>query len=132
MRLRAIVLAAGQGTRMKSDLPKVLFPVAGRHAALVERLHDPVGDLVSLVLILLHGPPLVRTPLKIVQHPIQRPGPLMDVACRLAEHLEEFLAARKEAESYHGVTPCLFLRLWDAARAAPAAIPEPVARKKER
>jgi bifunctional UDP-N-acetylglucosamine pyrophosphorylase / glucosamine-1-phosphate N-acetyltransferase len=26
----AIVMAAGQGTRMKSDLPKVLFPVLGR------------------------------------------------------------------------------------------------------
>jgi bifunctional UDP-N-acetylglucosamine pyrophosphorylase / glucosamine-1-phosphate N-acetyltransferase len=26
----AVVMAAGQGTRMKSDLPKVLFPVLGR------------------------------------------------------------------------------------------------------
>ena len=30
MRLTAVVLAAGQGTRMKSALPKVLHPLAGQ------------------------------------------------------------------------------------------------------
>ena len=29
-KLAAVILAAGQGTRMKSQLPKVLHPVAGR------------------------------------------------------------------------------------------------------
>ena len=30
MNLEVIILAAGQGTRMKSQLPKVLHPVAGK------------------------------------------------------------------------------------------------------
>ena len=30
MKLEVVILAAGQGTRMKSDLPKVLHPLAGR------------------------------------------------------------------------------------------------------
>ena len=28
--LQAIILAAGEGTRMKSELPKVLHPICGR------------------------------------------------------------------------------------------------------
>ncbi|MGH7741536.1 MAG: NTP transferase domain-containing protein [Candidatus Eiseniibacteriota bacterium] len=39
----ALVLAAGQGTRMKSDLPKVLHPIAGR--ALLSYMLDTLGRL---------------------------------------------------------------------------------------
>ena len=42
----AIILAAGMGTRMKSDLPKVLHPVANRPmvAHILSALDDPNGD----------------------------------------------------------------------------------------
>ncbi|MFO7901387.1 MAG: NTP transferase domain-containing protein [Planctomycetota bacterium] len=55
----AVVLAAGQGTRMKSDLPKVLCPVLGRpmihfvldalHAGKVDRILVVVGYRSQLV-----------------------------------------------------------------------------------
>jgi bifunctional UDP-N-acetylglucosamine pyrophosphorylase / glucosamine-1-phosphate N-acetyltransferase len=38
----AIVLAAGKGTRMKSDLPKVLFPVCGR--PMIEYVLDALAE----------------------------------------------------------------------------------------
>jgi bifunctional UDP-N-acetylglucosamine pyrophosphorylase/glucosamine-1-phosphate N-acetyltransferase len=48
----AVVLAAGQGTRMKSDLPKVLFPVLGR--PMIEFVIDAlqaagIGRIVAVV-----------------------------------------------------------------------------------
>ena len=53
MSVRAIVLAAGKGTRMKSDLSKVAFPVAGRPlvswvvAAVLEAGADDVAVVVG-------------------------------------------------------------------------------------
>ena len=41
--LAIIVLAAGKGTRMKSDLHKVLHPVAGR--PMIEHLLASVAEL---------------------------------------------------------------------------------------
>ena len=51
----AIVLAAGQGTRMRSRLPKVLHPLAGR--SLVDHVLDALGDagIASIVVVTGHG-----------------------------------------------------------------------------
>ena len=66
----AIVLAAGKGTRMRSELPKVLFPVAGRPMAAyvldalrqggVERIVVVVGYRADLVQSELAGVPGVE------------------------------------------------------------------------
>jgi len=60
MSVRAIVLAAGQGTRMKSDVPKVLHEVAGR--PLVSWVLDAVGELdpAEIVVVIGHEADLVR------------------------------------------------------------------------
>lgn len=66
----AIILAAGKGTRMKSELPKVLVPVLGRpmiryvidalHAAGVNRIVAVVGYRADLVQAELAGEPGVE------------------------------------------------------------------------
>ena len=60
MSLRAIVLAAGRGTRMKSERPKVLFPVAGR--PLVSWALDAVAGAGAdeIVVVVGHGADQVR------------------------------------------------------------------------
>ncbi|MCL5950436.1 MAG: bifunctional UDP-N-acetylglucosamine diphosphorylase/glucosamine-1-phosphate N-acetyltransferase GlmU [Chloroflexi bacterium] len=60
MKLATVILAAGLGTRMKSDLPKVLFPVAGK--AMVHYALDAASALGSreTVLVVGHGADQVR------------------------------------------------------------------------
>jgi bifunctional UDP-N-acetylglucosamine pyrophosphorylase/glucosamine-1-phosphate N-acetyltransferase len=55
MTIRAIVLAAGKGTRMKTDLPKVLHPAAGR--PLISWVTDAVGaaGVDDIVVVVGHG-----------------------------------------------------------------------------
>ena len=52
--LAVIVLAAGMGTRMKSDLPKVMHPVAGR--PMVAHLMDTVSGLNPDKVVVVVGP----------------------------------------------------------------------------
>ena len=47
MNLAVVILAAGKGTRMKSDLPKVLHPIAGR--PMVQHVVDAAGAAVAAI-----------------------------------------------------------------------------------
>lgn len=60
MSLTAIILAAGKGTRMKSPLPKVLHPVAGR--SMIERVITASREVGAkeIRLVVGHGQNLVR------------------------------------------------------------------------
>lgn len=60
MKIHAIVLAAGQGTRMKSALPKVLHPVGGK--PMLGHVLDAVSEagVETSVLVLGHGAEQVR------------------------------------------------------------------------
>lgn len=60
MSLAVVVLAAGKGTRMKSALPKVLHPIAGR--PMVQHVVDAASALepARTVLVYGHGGPQVR------------------------------------------------------------------------
>jgi bifunctional UDP-N-acetylglucosamine pyrophosphorylase / glucosamine-1-phosphate N-acetyltransferase len=59
----AIVLAAGKGTRMKSELPKVLIPVAGR--PMIEYVLDALaaGGIDSIIAVVGYRADLVRSTL---------------------------------------------------------------------
>ena len=55
-----VILAAGQGTRMKSQLPKVLHPIAGR--AMVEHVLDTAAAVApaTVTVVVGHGGASVR------------------------------------------------------------------------
>lgn len=52
--LAIVVLAAGMGTRMKSDLPKVMHPLAGR--SMISHLMDTVSGLAPERVVVVVGP----------------------------------------------------------------------------
>ena len=57
--LDVVILAAGQGSRMKSDLPKVLHPVGG--IPMVQHVINAVDELADrIILVVGHGQADVR------------------------------------------------------------------------
>ncbi|MBI3915324.1 MAG: bifunctional UDP-N-acetylglucosamine diphosphorylase/glucosamine-1-phosphate N-acetyltransferase GlmU [Chloroflexi bacterium] len=60
MNIAAVILAAGQGTRMKSDLPKVLHPIAGKPMVLYALETARALNASTIALVTGHGGDQVR------------------------------------------------------------------------
>ncbi len=71
MELAAIVLAAGQGTRIKSNLPKVLHPVAGKAMVLYALEAARALGSSRTVLVIGHGADQVREAVSSVLAPVE-------------------------------------------------------------
>lgn len=64
MSFSTIILAAGKGTRMKSDLPKVLHPVCGRPMIYYPLTEAKKAGAKEIVAVIGHGAEAVRSSLK--------------------------------------------------------------------
>ena len=58
--LHVVILAAGKGTRMKSDVPKILHRISGR--AIIDRVLDTADSLEPSTTTLVEYPPRVCPP----------------------------------------------------------------------
>ena len=122
--LRAVILAAGKGTRMKSQLPKVLHPLLGR--PMVEYVIDACrgAGVDTIYLVVGYGADMVRRALGgdliyVTQQPQLGTGhALMQVAPLLADFRGDLLVVVGDSPL---ITAELLRRLWQAHRAAEAA-----------
>ena len=65
--IAAIVLAAGKGTRMKSDLPKVMHRIAGR--SMIGHVMDNLAQLKPSKLVVVIGPGMGDVAAEVAPHP---------------------------------------------------------------
>ncbi len=110
MSVSIVILAAGQGTRMKSDRPKVLHPVAGepmiRHVVAVAKALEPV----RLAVVVGHGEEEVRAALGDDVLFVRQPEQL-GTGHALAQAREAVAGTADTVMALYGDTPLLTLEL---------------------
>ncbi|MDR3448330.1 MAG: bifunctional UDP-N-acetylglucosamine diphosphorylase/glucosamine-1-phosphate N-acetyltransferase GlmU [Alphaproteobacteria bacterium] len=97
--LACVVLAAGQGTRMKSDLPKVLHPVAGQ--PMIKHVLNACAELSPASVVVVIGPQGQAISELVAPHPcVIQPEPLGTG--------DAVKAARNELKDFQGDVIVLF------------------------
>ena len=104
MPLQVVILAAGQGKRMHSNLPKVLHPVAGK--ALAQHVVDTARELAAekLVVVYGHGGEVVRSTLNSADIFWAKQEPQLGTGHAVAQALPE-LAATGQTLVLYGDVP---------------------------
>ena len=123
----AIVLAAGKGTRMKSDLPKVLHPIAGR--PMIGHVLASLAPLGAAPVVVVVAPGMEAVSAAVAPHPERHPGgAARHRPCRARGQGGAWPGARGDILILYGDTPFIstatFERLLARRRAAdrPAAV----------
>jgi bifunctional UDP-N-acetylglucosamine pyrophosphorylase/glucosamine-1-phosphate N-acetyltransferase len=103
--LQVVILAAGQGKRMHSNLPKVLHPVAGK--ALAEHVIDTARSLgpAKLVVVFGHGGEVVRSTLDSADISWVLQEPQLGTGHAVAQALPVLLAAEGQTLVLYGDVP---------------------------
>ena len=103
MPLQVVILAAGQGKRMHSNLPKVLHPVAGK--ALAQHVIDTARELAAdkMVVIYGHGGEVVRSTLNSADIFWAKQEPQLGTGHAVAQALPELSAAGQTLVLYGDV-----------------------------
>ncbi len=134
-KLAVVILAAGQGKRMKSNLPKVLHPLAGR--PMIQHVVDAAGTLnpARLVVVVGHGADQVRAALSMQEKPVfpEKTGFYQETQVTFVEQTERrgtghaVMQAQTVLHDCHGVLvlygdvplvrPTTLQALWDRYRA---------------
>lgn len=99
---QAIVLAAGKGTRMKSDLPKVLHPLGGR--PMLEYVLDCAEDLGANETVVVINPEMEDY----VEKTISRDNLHISIQDKQLGTAHAVLSARKYFQDYKGILMILF------------------------
>src|SRR5579875_281769 len=121
--IAAVILAAGKGTRMKSDLPKVMHPLAGR--PMIRHLLATVGALGPARTVVVIGPGMERVAEAVAPHPtvIQAEQRGTGDAVRAAQPLLEGFAG--DVLVLYGDTPLITLATLECLLEARRQPPQP-------
>lgn len=121
--LAVIILAAGMGTRMRSALPKVMHPVAGR--PMVAHLLDTVSTLNPQRVVVVAGPDMECVRQTVAPHPVVEQTDRLGTAHAVLQAKDALADFTGDVLVLYGDTPLIRRETLDTMRAARHSAADP-------